>query len=216
MHELVFPLCAGNLETDGAIVEAMSTAMQSRLCHLEVYADHKEWCDWAIKAGIDNRLISFIEYMPKYVYNFKPDHTDRTYSSPRTLEFAHKWLSVFNEDDEDARPTLAGILGHGVASELLTFLRIYSSLPKMKDIIANPMGTRVPDESERGQLFATCGAISHHATTENIPDLLKYVERFPKDMQIVAARMIIARNQDLVKVPEFILWYTKFAAYLYK
>ena len=216
MHEKVFPLCAGNLETDGAIVEAMSTAMQSRLCHLEVYADQKEWCEWAITAGIDNRLISFIEYMPKYIYNFRPEHTDRTYSSPRTLEFAHKWLSGFDVTDDDSRPALAGILGHGVASELITFCKIYNDLPKMVDIIANPQGTRVPDDTERGMLFATCGAISHHATKDNVANLLEYVQRFPKDMQIVAGRMMIARNKELLSVKEMIVWYSAFAQYLFK
>lgn len=216
MHEKVFPLCAGNLETDGAIVEAMSTAMQSRLCHLEVYADHKEWCEWAIANGIDNRIVSFIEFMPKYVYNFRADHNDRTYSSPRTLEFAHKWMNEFGVQDEDARPALSGILGHGVAAELISFCNMYDNLPKIKDIISNPKGTRVPDETDRGLLFATCGAISHHATVENIPQLLEYVSRFPKDMQIVAARMIVMRNKDVLTVKEFILWYTQFAQYLFK
>lgn len=216
MHERVFPLCAGNLETDGAIVEPMSTAMQSRLCHLEVMADATEWCEWAIEQKVDHRLVNFIEYMPKHIYSFKPDHSDRTYSSPRTLEFANKWLSTFDIDDDDTRVALSGILSHGVASELITFCRHFSNIPKIADIIANPKGTPVPSETERGQLFAVCGAISHHATRDNVGAMIQYVNRFPKDMQIVVGRMLMARDRDLLQVTEIIVWYSSIAGYLFK
>lgn len=216
MHDKVFPLCAGNLETDGAIVEPMSTAMQSRLCHIEVRPDAKEWCEWAISVGIDNRLVSFIEYMPGHVYSFKPDHNDRTYSSPRTLEFADKWLKNFPITDEDSRTALSGILGHGVASELLTYCRIYGSLPKMSEILVDPINTPIPDETERGQLFATFGAIAHAATPENVETLIKYCRRMPKDFQIVGQKMMMSRNRSLMNVPAVTMWFSDFAQYLFK
>lgn len=215
MHPMVFPLCAGNLDTDGAIVEPMSTAMQSRLCHLEVMADADEWCQWAITEGVDHRLVNFIEYMPKHIYSFKPDHSDRTYSSPRTLEFANKWLSTFDINDDDSRVALSGILGHGVASELITFCHHFADIPKIAEILANPEGARVPTEEQRGQLFAVCGAISHHAKPDNVGTLIKYVRRFPKDMQVVAGRMFMARDQMLLQQTDVIVWYSSIASYLF-
>ena len=45
LHKNVAIACAGNLETDNAIVQPMSTALQSRLVHLELVVDVKEWLD---------------------------------------------------------------------------------------------------------------------------------------------------------------------------
>ena len=76
-------MAAGNLETDNAIVQPMSTALQSRLAHLELVVDSKEWVNWATSNGIDHRITSYINFKPGNLYTFNPDHTDKTYASPR-------------------------------------------------------------------------------------------------------------------------------------
>ncbi|OZB41166.1 MAG: hypothetical protein B7X50_07665 [Alishewanella sp. 34-51-39] len=83
LHKNVAIVCAGNLETDGAIVEAMSTALQSRLVHFEVAVDSECWLEWAVKNDIDHRITSYIRFKPDNLYTFKADHTDKTYGSPR-------------------------------------------------------------------------------------------------------------------------------------
>ena len=61
LHKHVAIVAAGNLETDNAIVEPMSTALQSRLVHLELVIDHMEWIDWASTNNIDHRIIAWAE-----------------------------------------------------------------------------------------------------------------------------------------------------------
>lgn len=83
LHKNVAIVCAGNLETDNAIVQPMSTALQSRLVHMELVIDHQEWIDWAVQNDIDHRITSFIGFKPSALFTFTPDHTDKTYACPR-------------------------------------------------------------------------------------------------------------------------------------
>ena len=83
LHKNVAIVAAGNLETDNAIVQPMSTALQSRMAHLELVVDSKEWVDWASSNEIDHRITSYINFRPDALYTFSPDHTDKTYASPR-------------------------------------------------------------------------------------------------------------------------------------
>ena len=83
LHKNVALMAAGNLETDNAIVHPMSTALQSRLAHLELVVDAMEWVNWAASNQIDHRITSYINFKPGNLYTFSPDHTDNTYASPR-------------------------------------------------------------------------------------------------------------------------------------
>lgn len=195
LHPNCAIVCAGNKESDGAIVEEMSTALQSRLIHLELVVDAVEWCEWAAGAQIDHRIISFIGFQPGKLYTFKPDHTDKTYAAPRTWEFANDFLQLIDVKDQDTLPLLAGTLSDGVAREFLLFCDIYTSLPTMADLLAAPMQVQIPNEPS--VLFALTGSIAHHASVTNIAVLLQYVSRLPVEFQIVCLRQMLQRTPAL-------------------
>jgi len=213
LHTNVAVVCAGNLESDGAIVEQMSTALQSRLVHLELQVCPIEWTKWAIAKGIDHRIISFIEFQPNSLYTFKPDHTDWTYSSPRTLEFADSFFKIMDVTDPDMMPLLAGTLSHGVAHELLVFCTIFDSLPSIHDIVTAPEAIRVSNEPSI--LYAISGSMAHHATAANIGQLMKYIKKMPIEFQIVCVRMTLGRAKSLVNDIEVQKWLEKHATELF-
>ena len=82
LHKNVAIVAAGNLSTDKAIVNRTSTAMQSRLCHIELEVDNEAWIEWAHTHGIDYRITSFIEFKPDLLHNFDPNHNDNTFPCP--------------------------------------------------------------------------------------------------------------------------------------
>lgn len=213
LHKKVAIVAAGNLETDNAIVQPMSTALQSRLVHLELVVDAKEWGDWAAENNIDHRISDFIKFKPGQLFTFSPDHTDNTYACPRTWEFANRVLQVTAEGAPERLPMLAGTLSEGVAREFLTFMKIYADLPKPDQIIVSPETVPVPKEPSI--LFALTGSISHNATTENFAQLMKYVERLPIEFQVVAMRETIRRNKSLAGHASVQQWTAKSAATLF-
>ena len=213
LHKNVAIVCAGNLETDNAAVEPMSTALQSRLVHMELVVDAREWTDWATSNAIDPRITSYINFKPGNLYSFKPDHTDNTYASPRTWEFANKVLHVAEEGSPEFLPMLAGTLSEGIAREFIGFCKIYKDLPTIEKIIAAPESIKVPDEPSI--LFALTGSISHNAKQENFEQLMKYVARLPIEFQVVCLRETVRRNKTMTAHPAVQKWIIGSAAQLF-
>lgn len=210
LHPKVAIIAAGNLESDNAIVQPMSTALQSRLVHLELVADAQEWIKWASGTGIDYRITSFIEFKPNQLYTFQADHTDKTYASPRTWEFADRIIKITSDiTSKDNLALLAGTLSEGVAREFLAFCQIHKSLPKIHDIISNPDKIKMPDEPSI--LYALTGAIGSNAEAKNIGALLKFINRMPAEFQVVTLREAIRRNKTLMAEQAIQDWISKSA-----
>lgn len=213
LHRNVAIVCAGNLETDNAIVEPMSTALQSRLVHMELVVDSKEWIEWAESNGINHWITSYIGFKPGNIYTFQPDHTDCTYACPRTYVFADRLLKQVDINDRDALPLLAGTLSEGIARELIAFCKLDADIPKISEIMSNPTGTRVPQEPSI--LFALTGSLSHHATMGNFESLMKYIKRIPAEFQVVCLKATIRRNKEMLAHKSLQEWISTSASTLF-
>ena len=214
LHKNVAIVCAGNLETDNAIVNPMSTAMQSRLVHLELVSDVVEFTDWCAANNIDHRISDYVRFKPGNVYSFSPDHTDHTYACGRTWEFANRILGVTTGlDDPDLLPMLTGAISEGVAREFLGFCKIYQDLPKPREIEMSPDTVKVPDEPSI--LYALTGSISHNATKDNFGQFMKFITRLPVEFQVVTLRETVRRNKSMMGHPAVQKWVTESAASLF-
>ena len=213
LHKNVGIVCAGNLETDNAIVNPMSTAMQSRLVHMELVSDVNEFTDWAAAHGLDHRISDYVKFKPGNLYAFSPDHTDHTYACGRTWEFANRVLNVTDDNDPDRLPMLAGTISEGVAREFLGFCKIYQDLPKQADIVASPDTVKVPDEPSI--LFALTGSIAHNANKDTFGPMMRYIGRLPKEFQVVTLRETVRRNKSMMAHPAVQKWVAESAAELF-
>jgi MoxR-like ATPase len=214
LHSHVAVCAAGNLETDNAVVHPMSTALQSRLVHLELAVDATEWIEWAGEHGIDHRITSFINFKPSMLYTFQADHTDKTYACPRTWEFANRVLKITEDDSKQRLPMLTGTLSEGVAREFLTFIAIYKDLPTIQQIVSAPDVVAVPKEPS--VLFALTGSIANHATKENHDDLITFIDRLPVEFKVICFREMIRRtNKAAMSWPAMQKWITRNATVLF-
>lgn len=209
MHKNVAIVCAGNKETDGAIVQPMSTAMQSRLVHLIVDIKPKDWIDWANSQRFDSRITSYCEWRPDNVYTFDPEHSDMTYGSPRTWEFVNRILKVRADVDMSLMPLIAGCIGRGLAAEFLAFCQVQSQLPKIESIVANPRSAKLPDQEDAQ--YALTGALASHATMDNCEALLEYIKRMNKEFQVTACRNMVRRSPELKTNKSLMNWVTELA-----
>lgn len=213
LHSKVAIVAAGNLDTDGAIVEQTSTAMQSRMAHLFTQVDKDEWIKWASGEQFDHRILSFIEFKPGLLYTFKPDHSDATYASPRTWEFANRIIKRVDVKERKALPMMSGCIGEGVAREFLSYCDIVDKLPTIADIITAPEQVRV--SGEPSILFAISGSLAHHANKENVNELFKYIMRMPVEFQMICMRMMILRTPSIMAQPVMQQWVAKYAKELF-
>lgn len=190
LHDNCFMAMAGNLMTDRAITTQLSTAMQSRLVHLEMIADHKDFMDHAQKAGFDYRILGFLEFQPGKLHSFKPDHQDRTFACPRTWEFASRLIKG-KEFSQINLPLLAGTLSDGVAVELHTFMQEYDKLPSYSAICKDPETLAVPHEPSTRYALVTM--MLERFTEETFHDAVKYARRISPEFQVIYFRGVEKR-----------------------
>lgn len=204
IHESVYIVAAGNLSTDKAIVNRMGTAMQSRMVHLNLAVNHKDWLDWAYKTGIDSRITSFIEFKPELLHRFDPNHKDDTYPCPRTWEFMSDIFKGTETLDETDIAIAAGTVGEGAAVEFNAFAQIYGSLPSIKDILNDP--TNVPISHDMSVRYALSGLVAHNVEEPNIDKLAKFVERLPAEFQLLTWRTAVRVNPLIMSTPYIKKW----------
>ena len=204
LHPDVYIGAAGNLETDNAIVESMSTALQSRMVHLELSLNNISWVKWAINKGFDHRITDYVGFMPDHLFNFQPDHTDKTFSCPRTWEFANRLISDpgFDMNSSIALPLLAGTLGEGVAVSFREFCQIKTHT--FEDILNDPTGLPIPEEPSH--LFATCGCIAHQVDETNIAKAMGFIMRMPPEFMSICLRESCYRQPKIRKNPMVQNW----------
>jgi hypothetical protein len=198
LHPAVAIAAAGNLATDKAIVNRQGTAMQSRLVHLELATDSKAWLEWALDAGIDYRIRAFIKFKENMLHKFDPNHGDNTFPCPRTWEFLSRIIKNWETIPKSRLPIIAGTVGKGAAFEFQGFSEIYEELPTIESIIANPENIHF-DQYEPSILYAISSLVGHNANKDNLPKLIKFINRLPNEFSVITLREIVKVDKALLK-----------------
>ena len=209
LHKNVAIVCAGNLETDGAIVNQLSTANQSRLIHMELNVHAADWIEWAQSSGIDHRITSYIAFCPQNLHKFDADHNDRTFACPRTWEFLSDLIKDWDKIPSKKVPLLAGVVSEGMAREFVNFTKVYKTLPNMADIIKDPENIAIPQEPSTR--YALSGAIANSTDKETVTPLLTYVNRLPPEFQIITIKEMSKRYPGIQSNTLFIAKVTEIA-----
>lgn len=207
LHKNVAIIAAGNLETDNAAAQPMSSALVSRFAIFEVGVNQKDWNEWAASTSIDYRITAYINFRPDHLYTFNPNTAEQPYASPRTWAMMNNILKVLPTTARNELPVLASLVGTGVASEFLTFLELQNDLPTFDAIIANPSG--IPLKQDLSILWALMGMVSHSISEATLEPAITFISRFSEDLQIVAMREILQRHPELMGKPGFNTWLNK-------
>lgn len=196
LHDKVAMLAAGNLMADNAVVNEMSTALQSRMVHFHIQSDLDSFVAYANKNGLDHRVISYLQFEPDALMDFDPDHNDFTFPCPRTWEFVSRLIKPIKKVESNHVPLLVGTVGKGRAYSFKGFLDVYASLVSIDDVIANPNNANVPTEPTA--LYAITGTLAHYISDNNADKICTYIDRLPPEFQIITMQNIAARSPELI------------------
>jgi len=192
LHPNTAIVCAGNRMQDRALVNTLSTAMQSRLVHLELEVNFTEWLEIiGIPHKYDNRILAYLAQYPSKLNSFKPDHQDKTYACPRSWEFLNKLIKD-TEITKDDIPLFAGTVSEVIAVEFVQFTEIFNDIPKIQDILTNPNNTSVPDNTSARWSILT--VMLDHISDDSIEAVLRYSEQFPLDLRIYFLRSLLVKH----------------------
>lgn len=199
---------AGNRETDRAIANRMSSALQNRLIHIEYEVNLDDWIDWGLSAEkkIATEMVAFMRFRPGMLHHFDPN--SKAWPSPRSWMFANE-LTHSGLDHDTEFELLKGTVGEGAAGEFAAFMNVWRELPSVESVLKDPKKTRVPTGPDA--LYAISTALAEHATKKNFDVLMEFIERLDPEYQVVFVRDTVRRKAPIEETKSFIRWATKHA-----
>lgn len=142
-------IAAGNRVQDKAITHSMASALVSRMAHIEIEADIESFTSYAISNNIRDNIIAFLNFRPNLLTGEMSNNDP--FPTPRTWEMA----SRLPEDQN----LIAACVGEGAAAEYMGYLKVYSKLPLVSDILKDPLKTKLPDMSDPSAPYALIYAL---------------------------------------------------------
>lgn len=205
-------IAAGNRTTDKSVAFKMPKALANRLIHIEVSGSFNAWKEWAIGAGINEKVIGFLSFRQIFLMAFDGTNDDLAFATPRSWEMVSNILNSIDDDIDNMYPLIAGLVGTGVALEFSTWAKVYKDLPDIEEIFEGKM-PKIPKNTDA--LYAltssmTVYAREHKDDLDKIVNSIKYADKMPPDFSTILMKDYMYLDNDykerLVQIPEFNKW----------
>lgn len=205
-------IAAGNRMTDKSVAFKMPKALANRLMHIEIAGSFNAWKAWAIRSGINEKVLGFLSFRQNYLMGFDSSSDDLAFATPRSWEMVSNLLNCVCDDIDDMFSLISGIVGSGVAVEFRTWAKVYKDLPNIEDVFDGktmkmPTGT---DAMYALTASMTTYARDHKEEMGRIANSIRYAEKMPPDFSTVLMKdyMYIDKHykEKLMTIPEFSKW----------
>ena len=202
-------IAAGNRVTDKSVSFKMPKALANRLLHIEIEGSYESWNTWAVKAGVNAKVLGYLASHTSRLFGFNPANDDLAFATPRSWEMVSSLLNNVSDDVKKMYPLIAGLVGSGTAIEFMTWTKVFDKVPKMEDVF-NGVATVKPTTMDA--LYATVSAMSIYARDvqdkpEKIGHSLAYAQNFPSDFRALLLTNYKAIEKDYEKflqsIPEY-------------
>ena len=176
-------------------ITTVKMAKPSAIQWVENYAIHN-----AIEPVVIGTVLEFPQMLASFEDYEKPDQnlyindprTVRTaFVTPRSLEKASHLVTALKPcGDEVLTHALIGTLGEAAALDMMAMVKLDMDLPRWKDIIDDPQGTRIPKNAAAScMLIAKACVVLDNACVDS---WMKYLVRMSAEAQGLFARLVMA------------------------
>ena len=197
---------AGNMAVHRASTHDMPTPVRNRFAHYFLEPDLDDWCAWCYKNNVNPQLPAFMRYRPQLLNNM--DVREHAFPTPRSWFAVHKKLPFLDVNNkQEIMAGVASLVGAGPAGEFVAFQEIYTQVPDLDDIVANPGQVKVPTGSS--VLYAVSSGLAAMVDAKNIDKIFRYVKRMPIEFQIVFAKDALGKDKKLVTEKAYMDWATE-------
>ena len=205
-------IAAGNRTTDKSVAFKMPKALANRLLHIEVEGSFKSWKEWAIRSGINPKVLGFLSFRQQYLMKFDATSEDLAFATPRSWEMVSNILNHVSDDVDKMYPMISGLVGMGIAIEFRTWAKVYNDIPELEDIFDGKQ-PRLPSGTDA--MYALAAAMTaytrdHRTQLSRIANSIRYADRMPPDFSAMLLKdyMYIEEGykEKLMGIPEFSRW----------
>lgn len=201
-------LSASNRTEDRSGVIKPPAFLVNREVTIAIDPDVGSWSVWAEEQGLHPMFIAFAKQRPGVVFAGGVPKHEGPFCTARSFTEAANLMSLVAGTDANGNlnmdmPTddltsqmIAGHIGEGATAELFSFLKLHEHLPEITEIEKDPSGAKCPERLDAA--FAAVQICIHYAKANNIDKLWTYVERLPKEVQVMAAKSLIEKSGGLL------------------
>jgi ABC-type oligopeptide transport system ATPase subunit len=179
----------------------MDAAQENRFVWLYMEPDYIQWIEWAVEAGIDLRVIEFIQAFPEYL---QKNNEDSISATPRSYERISKVYKIYKEQKNTIPRAvflnvLKGNVGKLVAQEFISFVESdYTPIISYEDIftgdsLSESMIEKVKNESHTRLYIAAKNILKtlesniknqDHDTNYYISRFIEFLKIYPVDLRV--------------------------------
>lgn len=189
-------LLAGNRVSDRANAYPMARHLLNRLTIVEMKVPAKDWLDWAGEAELHAAVVGFIAFRKEESLD-RFDPKLEVNATPRAWEKVSA-LCNMTLPSHVKRAAIYGTVGNEHGQVFMGFLKHMDECPKPEEIIANPMGTKIPQDQQI--IYATVSALMGHVSSKTTKPIIQYLDRIErKEYATFAIRYMSQRDKALVK-----------------
>lgn len=163
----------GNRTQDQAGARELYAPMKNRVCRLDLAPDLEEWMTWAAGAGLPALCGSFLQWKPEYFSQLVADcdKENGQYATPRSWHnVGLAILSLGDVPEEILHAVAGGLVGNGIATELIAFRRLQKELPNPKAVLEDPVGALPNPPKQLDRKTALVTALGEFASKEQEKD----------------------------------------------
>ncbi len=185
----------------------MDAAQENRFVWLNMEPDHTQWLNWAISAGIEQKVIEFISTFPEYLHKINEDDVRAT---PRSYERVSKAYSVYKEQ-KDSIPrnvflnVIKGNVGKVIAEEFISFSESDSKpLISYEDIflgetLDSDIIEKIKGESHTRLYLSAMNILKRlNSNIENNGDISDYnINRFIEFLKLYPVDLMVGIMKDI-------------------
>lgn len=221
LHESVKVVAAMNpsgkygADFDYQVVD-MDEAQENRFVWLHMEPDYMQWLDWAMNAGIEQKVIEFISTFPEYLHKINEEDIRAT---PRSYERISSLYKIYKQK-KDSIPravfvnVIRGNVGRLIAEEFVSFVESdYRPLISYEDVFSGqslPESVRekIKTESHTRLYLAAKNILKNLAAnlnsdeydpSDSIDRLIEFLKIYPVDLRIGIMKDIKSSYPEIYK-----------------
>jgi len=199
-NKIVF-LAATNRREDRAHVTAILEPLKSRFHSIvELIIDKGEWIEWALQNDIVAEVIAFINMNPDMLLTGKATSEIINHPSPRMWKHVSDMIKAEILDLE----TAIGAVGEIAGAAFVGFLKVWTTLPDLDDLIANPKRAAVP--TEPSALYAIVSALCKRIDKKNAENIFEYGKRLPNEFDTLLGLDAERKNPKIKETKGYCDW----------
>lgn len=200
LTDQLYIIATGNRTQDKSGANRLTSKLAGRMRLLELTANLDDFAEWWLQENLDPVVLQYLRWKGEHLVSFDPNRFAN--ANPRSWERVALVPHTLRQDVY--REHVAGEVSEGIATEFVGFRQIWSELPDLDEVIRHPETAKVP--TNLATVYALSGALARKATKDNFANVMTFLDRLPRENNVMAIKDAIKLKPELKRTPAFVTW----------